>query len=139
MAGSDATIDVQGPPGHAFEVWAAFREHARFLKGIRSVERRGDRLHVVGQLGLRTVAWDADVVVEEAPWRIAWSAPDGPLDTEVTLEPLEEGTSTRVRVRQRVHGAAPFGAAHLVLLRSRGDLKRYKAVVEGGTAVGMSW
>lgn len=143
MAGTDASIDVQGGAAYAFEVFSAFREHARFLRGIESVERRGNRLHVAGRVGARREEWEADVVAEEPGRRLAWRAPDGPLDVEVTFEELDGGRSTRVRVRQRLHDAGSvagaLGALRVLQIQARGDLKRYKAVVEGGTAVGMSW
>lgn len=133
MAGIDETIDVQADPQRAYALWADFGRYPDFVKGVERVERHGDTLHWVAS-GLRsTNEWDAHITVEEPGRRIAWQAPDGPIDTDIAFEALPGG-GTRVRFTEHMHDSVAAQAAAASGYgghRARQDLGRFKELVEG--------
>ena len=133
MSGIEETIDVDASPDAAYAVWADFGGFHRFVKNVERVEEHGDRIHWVVKTGPRTQEWDATVVAREPGRRIAWAAPDGPIDTEITFAP-REGGGTHVVFREHMHDSLPAKLAAMSGLgasRARDDLERYRAVVEG--------
>jgi hypothetical protein len=106
MAGIEETIDVDASPERAYAVWADFACYPDFVKGVERVERHGDRLHWVAGSRLKTSEWDAHITAEEPGRRIAWRAPEGPIDTEITFEALPDG-GTRVLFREHMHDSRP--------------------------------
>ncbi len=132
MSGIEEMIEVDAPADAAYAVWTDFAGFGRFVKNVERVERRGRELHWVAKVGPKTVEWDAVIVAEDPGRRIAWQAPDGPIDTDITFEDL--GGRTRVRFREHMHDSLPAQAAAASGLggaRAEADLKRYKALVEG--------
>lgn len=133
MAGIELTIEVDVPTQAAYALWADFEGQPRFVENAERVTRDGDRLHWVAKAGPSTREWDAVVVAEEPGRRLAWRAPDGPIDTEILFEPLDGGR-TRVTFRETMHdslGAQALAATGIADRRARADLERYKELAEG--------
>lgn len=133
MAGIEESIDVAVSPERAYALWADFPRFNEFVKGVERVERRGDTIHwVVSGAGSSTNEWDATITHEEPGRRIAWQAPEGPIDTDIRFEPLPDG-GTRVLFTEHMHdsllakaaAASGFGGH-----RANKDLERYKELVE---------
>ena len=126
-------IDVAATPQDAYAVWADFEAMGRFVSGVETVQRTGENLHWVVKLGPKTQEWDATVVADEPGRRLAWQAPDGPIDTDITFEPLDAG-GTRVTFQERMHDSLPAQLAAKTPFadrQARQDLERYKDLVEG--------
>ena len=140
MAGIDVSIEVEGNARNAYDAWANFRNLPAFVKNAQEVVREGDVLHWTGRVGRTTTSWDARITHEEPGRRLAWVAPDGPIDTDITFEELDGSNRTLVRFSERMHHsrtAQLTAALGLGAFRARGDLLRFKALVEGGTARGL--
>ncbi len=134
MSGIEETIDVQAKPERAYAVWADFGRYPDFVKGVERVERHGERLHWVAKGAMKSNEWVAQITAEEPGRRLAWQAPEGPIDTEITFEALPDG-GTRVRFREQMHDSLPAQAAAASGYggrRAQNDLERYKEIVEGG-------
>ena len=134
MPGLRETIDVDVSPERAYALWAAFDRFPEFVGNVERVERHGDRLHWVATAGPATNEWDAHIVAEEPGRRLAWQAPEGPIDTDITFEALGPD-ATRVTFSEEMHDSLPAQAAAAVGLadrRARADLERYKELVEQG-------
>ena len=87
----------------------------------------------MAKIGPTTQEWDAEITAEERGRRIAWRAPEGPIDTDIAFEPLDDGR-TRVVFRERMHDSVPAQAAVKVGFassRAQDDLQRYKILLEG--------
>jgi uncharacterized membrane protein len=128
----DETVDVVVPPLVAYEQWVRFDEYPTFIENVVSVTRAGDRLRWIVKLGLGEREWESRIVADDAGRRIAWVAPEGPIDTDIRFEPIADG-ETRVRFRERIHDSLALQAATALGVasrRARSDLQRYKALVE---------
>ncbi|HYF28676.1 MAG TPA: SRPBCC family protein [Baekduia sp.] len=132
MSGLEETIDVDAPARRAYDLWAAFERFGEFVQGVERVQRDGARLHWIAKVGPVTREWDARIVAEEPGRRLAWEAPDGPIDTDITFEALGPAR-TRVVFRERMHDSLPAqagAASGYGGRRAREDLERYKALLE---------
>jgi uncharacterized membrane protein len=132
MSGIEETIDVRATPEVAYALWADFARYGEFVKGVERVERHGDRLHWVARSAGRTTEWDAVIVAEEPGHRLAWQAPDGPIDTEIIFAPAD-GEGTHVVFREQMHDSLPAQAAAATGYagrRAQADLERFKELVE---------
>ncbi len=133
MSDFEETVDVEVAPEVAYAVWADFAGYSRFVGGVESVQRTGDKLHWVVKVGPKGSEWDADIVVEEPGRRLAWKAPDGPIDTDIRFEPLPGG-GTHVIFREHMHDslvAQATAATPIANRQAAKDLQRYKDLVEG--------
>jgi uncharacterized membrane protein len=134
MSGIEEVIEVEAPAARAYALWADFGRFSEFVDNVESVERTGDRLHWTAKVGPKTNEWDAEIVAEEPGRRIAWKAPDGPIDTDITFEEKTPGTTT-VTFREHMHDSLAAQAAAMTPFadrQARKDLERYKALVEAG-------
>ena len=138
MGGIECSIEVDVPAEQAYEQWAEFHTYDRFVENVERVARTGDSLHWVVRVGPVTREWDAHVVADERGKRIAWVAPEGPIDTDIRFEPLGPDR-TRVVFRERMHDSAlatALAASGLGDRRARADLARFKEIVESRVASG---
>lgn len=128
----DEAIDVHVPAAKAYEQWARFDEYQLFVENVVEVKREGDRLLWIAEVAGRRQAWEARIVVEAPPRRLSWVAAEGPIDTDLRVEPLGP-TWTRVYFHERIHDTVLLEAATLLGLsarRARADLRRFKELVE---------
>ena len=134
MSDIHETVEVEASARRAYDVWADFGRFPEFVKGVERVERRGDILHWVVKTGPRTSEWDAEIVAEEPGRRLAWRAPDGPIDTDIRFEELGPDRA-RVTFTEQMHDSIAVELAAKTPFadrRARQDLERYKEVVEAG-------
>ena len=132
MPGLEEVIEVDAPAERAYALWAAFERFPEFVQGVERIDRRGDQLRWVVTVGPKTIEWDARIVAEEPGVRLAWEAPDGPIDTDISFEEIAPGR-TRVTFRERMHDSLPAqltAATPYAGRRAREDLERYRALVE---------
>jgi uncharacterized membrane protein len=138
----DAEIEVGVPVTTAYNQWTQFEEFPRFMDGVDEVKQLDDTLlHWAATVAGRHAEWDAKIVEQEPDRRIAWESIDGK-HTRGTVT-FEQTGPERSRVRLHMSYAAD-GAAELVgsamgldSRRVRGDLERFRELVEGrGTATG---
>src|SRR5262245_53261502 len=135
------SIIVGAGVGEVFEAWSDFESFPRFMRHIKSVEKRPDgSTHWVadGAMG-RSVEWDADATMFEPNKRIAWRSRDeSPITTSGQVTFVELGTGqTQVNVTIQWSVPAKKGGetlAHLLAdpdKRLEEDLYQFKTYVEG--------
>jgi len=132
MAGIEETIEVDVSTSEAYAQWSRFDEYNQFVENVEQVQRQGDMLHWVAKIGPSTSEWDARIIADEPGRRLAWVAPEGPIDTDIRFEALSPNR-TRVIFRERMHDsflASALAATGLGDRRARNDLERYKRRVE---------
>jgi uncharacterized membrane protein len=138
------SVDVGVPVREAYNQWTQFEEFPRFMQGIDSVQQLDDthllwRATVAGQ----PREWRAEITEQLPDERVAWRALDGSgPDGVVTFHHLDDATC-RVMVQMRY---APErlrekagSAIGLDTMQVRGDLRRFKDLIEGRGVASGGW
>ena len=139
-AGSSPTtiteeIEVDAPLSTVYNQWTQFEEFPEFMEGVETVEQLDDtRLRWVAKVAGKRAEWEAKILDQDPDQRIGWSVQDGKQTTgTVTFEPSGD-ERTRIRLAMRYTPEGPFeragSAAGLDKRRVRGDLERFKELVE---------
>ena len=136
------TVDVQVPVRVAYDQWTQFEEFPLFMEGVDDVRQLDDtRLHWVATIGGHTAEWDAKILEQHPDKQISWISEDGKKTRgTVSFEPIGE-SKTLIRLSMSYQAKGPIeqlgSAAGLDAQRVRGDLKRFKDLIESrGTESG---
>jgi len=138
----DESIEVEVPVSTSYNQWTQFEEFPLFMEGVDDVQQRDDtRLHWVATIGGHTAEWDAKILEQHPDKQISWISEDGKKTRgTVSFEPIGEGkTLIRLSMSYQAEGAIEQigSAAGLDAKRVRGDLKRFKDLIESrGTESG---
>jgi uncharacterized membrane protein len=138
----DESIEVGVPVSTAYNQWTQFEEFPLFMEGVDDVRQRDDtRLHWVATIGGHTAEWDAKILEQHPDKQISWISEDGKKTRgTVSFEQLGE-FKTLIRLSMSYQAEGPLeqlgSAAGLDAQRIRGDLKRFKDLIESrGTESG---
>jgi uncharacterized membrane protein len=138
----DESIEVEVPLSTTYNQWTQFEEFPLFMEGVDDVKQHGDtRLHWVATIGGHTAEWDAKILEQHPDEQISWISEDGKKTRgTVSFEALGE-SKTRIRISMSYQAEGPLeqlgSAAGLDATRVRGDLKRFKDLIESrGTESG---
>jgi uncharacterized membrane protein len=138
----DESIEVAVPVSTAYNQWTQFEEFPLFMEGVDDVQQRDDtRLHWVATIGGHTAEWDAKILEQHPDKQISWISEDGKKTRgTVSFEPIGEG-KTLIRLSMSYKAEGPIeqlgSAAGLDAKRVRGDLGRFKSLIESrGTESG---
>ena len=142
MARIEETIDVDVPVTTAYTQWTQFEKFPEFMEGIERVEQLDDT-HLLwsAEIGGKKETWKAEITEQHPDHRVAWKAIEGPKNAGVvTFHQLDEG-STRVAVQMDWEPEGLVENVGAVVgsdsRRVKGDLKRFKDLIEGrGDATG---
>jgi uncharacterized membrane protein len=137
-------IEVEAPRSAVYDQWTQFEEFPRFMDGVESVEQLDDtRLRWVAKVGGRRAEWEAKILHQEPDQRIGWQSTDGKQTTGVVTFTDAGAGRTRVRLAMTY---VPEGALEqagsalgLDLRRIRGDLQRFKELIEERGAPTGAW
>jgi uncharacterized membrane protein len=140
----EETIEADVPVSTAYNQWTQFEEFPLFMDGVEHVEQRDDtRLHWVASVAGRTAEWDAKILEQHPDRQISWISEDGKKTRgTVTFEPLgPQRTLIRLSMSYKPEGTAEQlgSAAGLDAMRIRGDLQRFKQLVESRGAESGAW
>jgi uncharacterized membrane protein len=137
-------IEVDVPVSAAYNQWTQFEEFPQFMEGVDEVRQLDDTLlRWAASIGGRKAEWDAKIVEQQPDRRIAWESVDGK-ETRGSVT-FDEISPTRSKVRL-VMSYTPEGglekagaAARLDSRRIRGDLERFKQLLESRGAESGAW
>jgi uncharacterized membrane protein len=140
----DEAIEVEVPVSTAYNQWTQFEEFPMFMQGVDHVEQRDDtRLHWVATVAGRTAEWDAKILEQHPDRQISWISEDGKKTRgTVSFEPLsQERTLIRLSMSYKPEGPAEQlgSAAGLDAARIRGDLERFKQLIESRSTASGAW
>src|SRR5215213_4632497 len=131
------SIDVDVPVSTAYNQWTQFEEFPRFMDGVEEVRQLDDtRLHWVASVGGK--------ITEQHPDRqVTWVSEDGKL-TRGTVSFTERGpsqTTVDLSMSYRPEGLREQvgSTAGIDRRRVRGDLERFKELIEGRGAETGAW
>ncbi len=139
----DESIEVGVPVSTAYNQWTQFEDFPLFMEGVDDVRQLDDtRLHWVVTVAGKQSEWDAKILEQHPDRQISWISEDGKKTRgTVTFEPQGD-SATMIRLSMS-YQADPFeaigSAAGLDQRRIRGDLERFKDLVEGRGAETGAW
>jgi uncharacterized membrane protein len=140
----DESIEVNVPVSTAYNQWTQFEDFPLFMEGVDHVQQLDPtRVHWVATVGGRTAEWDAKILEQHPDTQISWLSEDGKQTRgTVTFEPLGDSrTLVRLSMSYRAEGIGEQlgSAAGLDSRRIRGDLDRFKELIESRGAETGAW
>ncbi len=144
MATVEESIEVNVPVSVAYNQWTQFEEFPQFMEGITEVRQIDDtHLHWVADVGGQHHEWDAEITQQHPDERVAWKSTDGKTNAGVvTFHRLsDEACKVMVQIDWEPDGLLESLGASLGQddRRVRGDLERFKDVVERRGAETGAW
>jgi uncharacterized membrane protein len=130
------SIEVGVPVSTAYHQWTQFEDFPLFMQGVDHVQQLDDtRLHWVATIAGRKAEWDAKIVEQYPDRLISWVSEDGKKTRgTVTFEPRSD-SRTLIRLSMGYQAGGPIEAVgsdtSLGAWRVRGDLERFKELIEG--------
>ena len=144
MATIEQSMDIDAPISTVYNQWTQFEEFPQFMDGVDEVRQIDDtHLHWVASFGGSRHEWDAEITEQHPEERVAWRNTDGKDNAGVvTFHKLTDDT-TRVMVQMDF---VPEGikekigdALGVPEHRVKGDLERFKAMIESRGAETGAW
>jgi uncharacterized membrane protein len=138
------SVEVNVPLRTAYNQWTQFEEFPQFMEGVESVKQLDDtRLHWVAEIGGKRHEWDAEITHQEPDRRVAWRSVDGKYNSgQVTFkEAGPDRTIIDVEMMYDPEGlmeslGSAMGADDR---RVKGDLNRFKELIEGRGSESGAW
>ena len=144
MSTIEQSIEVDAPISAVYNQWTQFEEFPQFMDGIDEIRQTDDRhLHWVASFGGSRHEWDAEIVEQSPEERVAWRNTEGKDNAGVVTFHKIADDRTRVMVQM---DWAPEGVKEKVGAalgaddrRVKGDLERFKDLIEARGAESGSW
>jgi uncharacterized membrane protein len=140
----DASIEVNVPVSTAYNQWTQFEDFPLFMEGVDHVQQIDDtRLHWAATVAGKKAEWDAKILEQHPDRQISWISEDGK-KTRGTVSFESRGESkTLIRLSMSYQAEGPAevlgSAAGLDARRVRGDLERFKELIENRGAESGAW
>jgi len=141
----DESIEVNVPVSTAYNQWTQFEDFPLFMEGVDHVQQLDDdtRLHWVATVAGKTAEWNSKILEQHPDRQISWISEDGKKTRgTVTFEPIGESkTLIHLSMSYQAEGLkeALGSAAGLDQRRVRGDLDRFKELIESRGAESGAW
>ena len=140
----DESIDVNVPVSTAYNQWTQFEDFPLFMEGVDHVQQLDDtRLHWAATVAGKTAEWNAKILEQHPDRQISWISEDGKKTRgTVTFEPIGESkTLIHLSMSYQAEGLkeALGSVAGLDQRRVRGDLDRFKELIESRGAESGAW
>ncbi|HVD12189.1 MAG TPA: SRPBCC family protein [Gaiellaceae bacterium] len=140
----DEAIEVEVPVATAYNQWTQFEDFPLFMEGVDHVEQLDDtRLHWVATIAGHKAEWDAKILEQHPDQQISWVSEDGKKTRgTVSFESLGPSkTLIRLSMSYKAEGPAEAlgSASGLDAKRVRGDLKRFKELIESRGEESGAW
>ena len=140
----EESIEVNVPVSVSYNQWTQFEDFPLFMEGVEHVEQIDDtRLHWIAKVGGKTNEWDAKILEQHPDKQISWISEDGKKTRgTVTFEPIgEDKTRITLSMSYQAEGLTETlgSAVGLDQRRVRGDLERFKELIESRGAESGAW
>jgi uncharacterized membrane protein len=140
----EESIEVGVPVSTAYNQWTQFEDFPLFMEGVDHVQQIDDtRLHWVASVAGKQNEWDAKILEQQPDRQTSWVSEDGKKTRgTVSFEPRgDDRTLVRLSMSYQAQGPAETlgSAAGLDARRIRGDLERFKELIEGRGAESGAW
>jgi uncharacterized membrane protein len=140
----EESIEVNVPVSVAYNQWTQFEDFPLFMEGVEHVEQLDDtRLHWIAKVGGKTNEWDAKILEQHPDKQVSWISEDGKKTRgTVSFEPIgEDKTRITLSMSYQAEGLTETlgSAVGLDQRRVRGDLDRFKELIESRGAESGAW
>jgi uncharacterized membrane protein len=138
------SIEVGVPVSTAYNQWTQFEDFPLFMEGVDHVQQLDDiRLHWAATIAGKKAEWDAKIVEQHPDRLISWISEDGKKTRgTVTFEergPARTLISLSMSYQPEGMPEAIGSAAGLDERRVRGDLERFKELIESRSVETGAW
>jgi uncharacterized membrane protein len=140
----DESIEIDVPVATAYNQWTQFEDFPLFMQGVDHVQQLDDtHLHWVATIGGKTAEWRAKILEQHPDKQISWVSEDGK-KTRGTVSFESRGESkTLIGLSMSYKADGPVetlgSTAGLDKQRIRGDLERFKDLIEGRGEESGAW
>jgi uncharacterized membrane protein len=136
MSSVEESIELEVPVSTAYNQWTQFEEFPRFMATVQEVRQVDDtHLHWKAIVGGKPKEWDAEITEQTPDKRIAWRSTGGVANGGVVTFHKVGDNRTRVMLqmdyRPETFTEKVGDAVGAVKLTAKGNLKRFKKLVEG--------
>jgi uncharacterized membrane protein len=140
----DASIEVGVPVATAYNQWTQFEDFPLFMEGVDHVQQLDDtRLRWAATIAGKRAEWDAKILEQHPDRQISWISEDGKKTRgTVTFEERGAGrTIITLSMSYQAEGMAEAAGSTAGLddRRVRGDLERFKELIEARGAETGAW
>jgi uncharacterized membrane protein len=138
----ETTVDV--PVRTAYDQWTQFEEFPKFMDSVHEIRQLDDkRLHWKADVLGKPIEWNAEIVEQIPDQRIAWRSTTGTPNSGVVRFESLGGTRTKIVLEMTYTPEGPVEAAGdamgAVSMEARGNLKRFKEMIEARGAETGAW
>jgi uncharacterized membrane protein len=132
----EESIEVNVPVSTAYNQWTQFEEFPRFMDSVQEVKQLDNaRLHWRANVAGKTKEWDAEITEQIPDQRIAWRSIGGVRNEGVVTFNKISDNKTRIVLHMdyqpETAGEKIGDAVGGVKLTAKGNLKRFKDLIEG--------
>jgi uncharacterized membrane protein len=139
----EESIEVNAPVSAVYNQWTQFEDFPLFMDGVDHVQQLDDtRLRWVATIGGKTNEWTAKILEQHPDRQISWISEDGKKTRgTVTFEPIgKDRTLVRLSMSYQADPVEAVGsAAGIDARRIRGDLERFKELIESRGSESGAW
>jgi uncharacterized membrane protein len=130
------SIEVNVPVSTAYNQWTQFEEFPRFMASVQEVKQIDDtHLHWRADVAGKTKEWDAEITEQVPDHKIAWRSTGGVKNEGVVRFERIGDNRTRIVVHMDYEPETAVekvgDAVGGVKLTTKGNLKRFKDLIEG--------
>jgi uncharacterized membrane protein len=144
MSTIEQSIDVEVPISTAYNQWTQFESFPDFMDGVEEVRQLDDtHLHWKAKIAGVEREWDAEVTEQHPDERVAWKSTSGQHNAGVVTFHKLDDQKTRVMLQQDVETEGIIekvgDALGMIERQAKGDLKRFKELIESRGSESGSW
>ena len=144
MSSVEQSIELDVPVRVAYDQWTQFEQFPQFMEGVAEVRQLDDtHTHWRTTVAGKELEFDAEITEQHPDERVAWRSTTGPTHAGVvTFHRLaEDRTKIMLQLDAEPDGVVEKVGDALGVLdrRTKGDLERFKELVEQRGAATGSW
>jgi len=144
VASIEESVEVGVPVETAYNQWTQFEEFPRFMEGVESVRQIDDtHLHWVAKVAGKRVEWDAEITEQHPDERVAWKSTSGATHAGVVtfhrLAPERSKVMLQLDTEPEGLVESAGDALGFARRRAKGDLERFKEMIESRGAETGAW